>query len=115
MEPSGSFRLRSFSRRVGRSNSCLLESELARSDDFGAIVGYQRLSESMRLTGERDYVSGIRPGKKRAGVVVGLFGRVFSFRRQRPEEGRKAEEMKKKKKRSSWLPDPDRRWPIQGW
>ncbi|KAF0910359.1 hypothetical protein E2562_001537 [Oryza meyeriana var. granulata] len=28
------------------------------------------------------------------------------------EEGSK--EKKGKKKRSSWLPDPDRRWPVQG-
>jgi len=25
------------------------------------------------------------------------------------------EEKKEKKKRSSWLPDPERRWPVQGW
>nr|DAD21664.1 TPA_asm: hypothetical protein HUJ06_023127 [Nelumbo nucifera] len=24
-------------------------------------------------------------------------------------------EVKQKKKRSSWLPDPERRWPVQGW
>ncbi|CAA6653579.1 unnamed protein product [Spirodela intermedia] len=27
-------------------------------------------------------------------------------------EGREGE---KQKKRSSWLPDPEKRWPVQGW
>lgn len=30
------------------------------------------------------------------------------------EEGRKDKQHQQKKKRSSWLPDPDRRWPVQG-
>ncbi|KAL5719724.1 hypothetical protein ACHQM5_012469 [Ranunculus cassubicifolius] len=38
-------------------------------------------------------------------------GAVSSGQEMKEEEIK--EEMKKKK--SSWLPDPDRRWPVQGW
>lgn len=46
----------------------------------------------------------------------GILNKVLSF----TKVGTKKEEEKKKKReptkrRSTWLPDPERRWPVQGW
>lgn len=106
MEFSRSFRL-------SRSHHILLSSEL--TSECAKIAGYERISQSMRLTGEYDF--SFKEKKRKRGV--GLIGKVFSFRRASSphEEPNKVVEtvVKKEKKRSSWLPDPDKRWPIQGW
>lgn len=109
-------RLMEFSRsfRLSRSHHILLSSESVTSE-CAKIAGYERISQSMRLSGEYDF-SFKEKNRKRG---VGLIGKVFSFRRVSSphEEPNKVVEtvVKKEKKRSSWLPDPDKRWPIQGW
>jgi len=103
MEFSRSFRL-------SKSHHILLSSEYVTSE-----CGYKRLSQSMRLSGEYDFSEKYKKNKR----GVGLLGKVFSFARissPHEEPNKMAERVvKKEKKRSSWLPDPDRRWPIQGW
>ncbi|KAA8531878.1 hypothetical protein F0562_006406 [Nyssa sinensis] len=106
---SRSFRLeRGSSLKLGRSNSSLLASELV-SSEIARITGYERLTESMRLT---DELSTDRRRKNRAWKFL---VKVFSFRKIGDDDviGQPAEE--KKKSRSSWFPDPHRRWPVQGW
>ena len=101
--------------RLSRSHHILLSSESVISE-CAKIAGYERLSQSLRLSGEYDF-SDKQKNHKRS--TVGLLGKVFSFRRVSTPHGEpnKVAEtvVKKEKKRSSWLPDPDRRWPIQGW
>ncbi|KAI6697113.1 hypothetical protein NL676_017232 [Syzygium grande] len=128
MELGGSFRLqggRPFS-KLGRPNSSLLLSESITAECARA-AGYERLSESTRLStdpagfGLRQGGGGGGGGGRARGRVASFLTRVFSFVRA-PAAGhdgrREAEECgaaKAIKKRSSWLPDPDRRWPVQGW
>ncbi|KAL3754898.1 hypothetical protein ACJRO7_002047 [Eucalyptus globulus] len=129
MELGGSFRLqgrRSLS-KLGRSNSSLLLSESV-SAECSRIAGYERLSESMRLStdpGGGTFGLGRDGSRGRTGGRVATFlTRVFGFggraagrderqrRREAEERGAAATAVRK---RSSWLPDPDRRWPVQGW
>lgn len=103
MEFSRSFRL-------SKSHRIPFSSEYVTSE-----CGYERLSQSMRLSGEYDFSEKYKKNKRGAG----LLGKVFSFARissPHEEPNKMAERVvKKEKKRSSWLPDPDKRWPIQGW
>lgn len=95
--------------RLSRSERILLSSESITSE-CAKISGYERLSQSMRLSEEYEHK------KNKRGI--GFITKVLSFRRiSTPHEGNVAVEMaaKKEKKRSSWLPDPNNRWPIQGW
>ena len=108
MELGGSFGL-------CRSHGSVLLSESVTSE-CARITGYERLSKSMRLSGEIDF-SDERPKRKRG---FGILSKVFAFRRmaegpERPEVEESQTVEKKQKKRCSWLPDPERRWPIQGW
>ncbi|TKY70382.1 hypothetical protein E2542_SST06672 [Spatholobus suberectus] len=107
MEFSRSFRL-------SRSHRILLSSESVTSE-CAKIAGYERLSKSMRLSGEYDFSDKHKKHKR----GMGLLAKVFSFTRisSSHEEPNKVAQtvVKKEKKRSSWLPDPERRWPIQGW
>ncbi|KAK4262178.1 hypothetical protein QN277_027763 [Acacia crassicarpa] len=71
----------------------------------------------MRLTGECDFSDG---RKKDSKAGLRLLSKVFfSFRKISSDHERSPGAVsvaeKKQKKRSSWLPDPDKRWPIQGW
>ncbi|CAK7339561.1 unnamed protein product [Dovyalis caffra] len=112
-----SFRLeRGSSIKLGRSNSSLLVSESI-SSECAKIAGYERLSASMRMSSEQDIR--YRSRKSRAFMFI---SKVFSFRKISGDCETKQqanmvtqEEKKRKKNRSSWLPDPGRRWPVQGW
>ncbi|QCD91024.1 hypothetical protein DEO72_LG4g1986 [Vigna unguiculata] len=105
-------RLMEFSRsfRLSKSHRIPFSSEYVTSE-----CGYERISQSVRLSGEHDFSEKYKKNKRGAG----LLGKVFSFARisSPQEEPNKVAErvVKKEKKRSSWLPDPDKRWPIQGW
>ncbi|CAK9152412.1 unnamed protein product [Ilex paraguariensis] len=123
---SKSFRLERGSslKRLGRSNSSHLASELAFSSEIARITAYERLSQSMRFTGES---SGSRRRKNRALV---LLSKIFCWKKIGGDEkkGQGAVETRakpttqvvpeesdmKKKRQSSWLPGPHRRWPVQG-
>ncbi|KAK7406694.1 hypothetical protein VNO78_08324 [Psophocarpus tetragonolobus] len=108
-------RLMEFS-KLSRSHHILLSSQSVNSE-CAKFAGYERLSQSLRLTGEYDFSDKHKKNKR----GVGLLGKVFTFRKicssHEDEQHNKVAEtvLKKEKKRSSWLPDPNRRWPIQGW
>lgn len=115
MEPSRSFRIqRGTSFRIGRSYRSALVSETITSE-YAGIARYERFSESMRLSGEHTTETKSRRNKDWGLLTL---SKVFSFRKSpgaaEAKQGRE-NVVKKKKKRSSWLPDPDRRWPVQGW
>ena len=99
-----------------RKNSSLLISESI-SPECARIAGYERLSASMRMRNEQDIGYGSRKSR-----VYTFISKVFSFMKissdcETEQHGdvvtREGE--RGKKKRSSWLPDPERRWPVQGW
>ncbi|CAI9754179.1 unnamed protein product [Fraxinus pennsylvanica] len=90
------------SKRVGRSNSSLVASDVAR------ITSYERLSESTRYESN----TGCSMRRRAWSCVM----KVFSFKKMidgQTTTPRGAE--KAKKRRSSWLPNPHQRWPVQGW
>ncbi|KAG6767942.1 hypothetical protein NC652_018633 [Populus alba x Populus x berolinensis] len=102
--------------KFGRSNSSLLVSESI-SSECTRVARYENLSASMRMSNDQDI--GYRSRKSRAYTFI---SKVFSFRKISSDcETRQQadmvtqEEKKGQKKRSSWLPDPERRWPVQGW
>ncbi|KAB1214581.1 hypothetical protein CJ030_MR1G014037 [Morella rubra] len=117
MESRRSFRLRGGSSfRLVRSYSSVLTSETITAECAG-ITGYERLSESRRLIDEYN----IGTERKKA-KDWWLLGKVFSFRKlpgdvqaRKGSEKVVEEKQAKKKKRPSWLPTPERRWPVQGW
>lgn len=116
---SRSFRLQqgSSSFKIGRSNSSLLVSESI-STECARDTNYERLSESMRL-GNEYVLDKSRSKKKRA---LGILTKVLNFRKdsvnveaKQPKEAKHDKKMKDVKRLSKWLPDPERRWPVQGW
>lgn len=121
-------------KRLERCNSLLLASELASSSDIARLTGYERLegyerlSQSMRLPNEYGGDCKLISITRKRPAAWRYLGNVFSFKRKGgrgkveleaaakpPEVEVVAPVVVKKKKRSSWLPDPDRRWPVQGW
>nr|GLL26324.1 uncharacterized protein LOC109177831 [Ipomoea trifida] len=93
-------------RRVGRSNSTLVASELAASE-AARVVAYSRLSQSMRVY---DEPASCQYDKRRKNRALAFLMKVFSC------NNADAIAIKEQKKRqSSWLPDHRRRWPVQGW
>ncbi|GAB2279529.1 hypothetical protein Dimus_014169 [Dionaea muscipula] len=112
-----------------RSRSTVLFSDSIPAES-AKYFGYERLSRSMRFS-DASTIREIEMEKKSNSDSKGIrfLSRVFSSRKSNTrledlaaeEMKKKAEKdttkqgMKKKKKWSSWLPDPDRRWPVQGW
>nr|GMC98676.1 uncharacterized protein LOC109177831 [Ipomoea batatas] len=101
-------------RRVGRSNSTLVASELEASE-AARVVGYSRLSQSMRVY---DEPASCRYDKRRKNKALTFLMKVFSCNNAdaiaiKEQTAEKAAEQKKRQ--SSWLPDHRRRWPVQGW
>ncbi|KAK4793482.1 hypothetical protein SAY86_023917 [Trapa natans] len=106
-----------------RSNSCRLLSESI-TDECARVAAYERLSGSMRLSSDRDIscLGCLQESNKKGGSkALALLGKIFNHRKaeggpdRRPETDMAVAEERKVKKRSSWLPDPERRWPVQGW
>ncbi|XAR57898.1 hypothetical protein NMG60_11026188 [Bertholletia excelsa] len=116
---SRSFRLdRGHSMRLERSGSSVLASELGCSE-IVRITAYERLSQSAGIA-SRDCPDGFRRRRKTGAWT--LLRKVFSFQKVdgghmkgRRAAATVAPEEEKKNRRSSWLPDPNRRWPVQGW
>lgn len=82
------------------------------------MAGYERLSRSMSLDREYDFSDQDQHDKKQHKRGLGILSKVilpFKKISNPPEESPPKVAEKKEKKRSSWLPDPDKRWPIQGW
>ncbi|RWW09632.1 hypothetical protein GW17_00026875 [Ensete ventricosum] len=105
--------------RILTNRSCrlILESSSAVAEHSAAITKYKRLSRSTRSPDER-------PRQQRASGARWLLPHFFLRKAgEVPRETNKGKtkktekkKMKKKKKSwSSWLPDPTRRWPVQGW
>lgn len=124
-------------KKIGRSNSSLLDSEFL-DTEITKLAAYERLSSSMRLTANADDFSGGNGNSSRRNKVrvwSSLMKKAFSFRKRVGDgeedvcrgEGMmkpaaKAPEVmvvtvaaEKKIKKSAWFPDPHRRWPVQGW
>ncbi|KAL9229865.1 hypothetical protein vseg_005285 [Gypsophila vaccaria] len=85
---------------------------------------YERLSHSMRLDLDADssLTFRISKDKKTRNKAWVLISRVFSFRRSNASDDilkyddHHGDVIKPvKPRRSTWLPDPNRRWPVQGW
>lgn len=123
MELSRSFRQQqgSSSFKLCRSESSLLMSESI-SNEYARLASYERLSGSMRL-GNECVLGKSRCKKNKA---WGILSKVLSFRKhsgdmetkQLPEfdeENKKTKKKKNLKKHCKWLPDPEKRWPVQGW
>lgn len=131
---SRSFRLEkgpSLSNRLERSSSSLLASELVIRE-----TSYEKLSQSMRFADEYElssydygydheyelpsYEHGHSHGKGRRNRSSWSFlTKVFSCKKMGSSRGVKPPQVTmavgEKNKRSTWLPDRQRRWPIQGW
>lgn len=123
MEPTRSFRLvRGSSIRLGRSYSSALVPESITSD-CDRITGYKRLSQSMRASindNENEYDTIDDTTTRNKKKTWGILRRVFSSRKRDDEAEKVKKEMNKMKKKvkskwSSWLPDSEKRWPVQGW
>ncbi|KAM7516256.1 hypothetical protein LguiA_005839 [Lonicera macranthoides] len=115
---SRSFRLErgsSLKHNLGRSNSSLLASELV-SSEISRFTAYDKLSQSMRLTGESTVY------RRRRNKAWSFLTKVFYFNKPDSADviGRLGTNPPRKaagernSRRSSWIPDPNRRWP-QGW
>ena len=123
MEPTRSFRLvRGSSIRLGRSYSSALVPESITSD-CDRITGYKRLSQSMRASindNENEYDTIDDTTTRNKKKTWGILRRVFSSRKRDDEAEKVKKETNKMKKKvkskwSSWLPDSEKRWPVQGW
>lgn len=123
MEPTRSFRLvRGSSIRLGRSySSALVPASI--TSDCDRITGYKRLSQSMRASindNENEYDTIDDTTTRNKKKTWGILRRVFSSRKRDDEAEKVKKETNKMKKKvkskwSSWLPDSEKRWPVQGW
>ncbi|PON67668.1 hypothetical protein PanWU01x14_100920 [Parasponia andersonii] len=85
------------------------------------VTSYERLSESMRL--DNEYVSdksssSSTTSTRKNRAYWGILTKVLCFTQVGTKQRIKQVEDKKNettKRRSTWLPDPERRWPVQGW
>ncbi|POO02537.1 hypothetical protein TorRG33x02_015210 [Trema orientale] len=94
------------------------------SSECSRVTSYERLSESMRL--DNEYVpsrsssrSSITTSTRKNRAYWGILTKVLSFTQVGTKQRTKQIDDRKKnettKRRSTWLPDPERRWPVQGW
>ncbi|ERN17481.1 hypothetical protein AMTR_s00059p00043290 [Amborella trichopoda] len=99
--------------RKGKSKSLILLSESIPSE-CARFTSYERLSKSMKFE-----VGEIRSSHRKPSSTSFLSRFFSSFGRgevKQCEEVSVVKEKREKEKRKwSWRPDPDRRWPVQGW
>lgn len=103
-----------------RLNGALLDLESI-SSECSRIASYERLSSDDRKACRS--VSEKRSGKKKIGAWgIIILSKVLSFAKDENNHNHNHNNKKKtttstsgKKRRSTWLPDPERRWPVQGW
>ncbi|KAJ8460644.1 hypothetical protein OPV22_033570 [Ensete ventricosum] len=117
-ELDGSFRLYRRDPPLGRSRTCRVLLESSVSSECAQMAKYERLSQSLGPPGEP-------PRQPRRVGVWRLLTDSFTRKVSEPPRRATAEDTKKaaivvwsaegKRRWSSWLPDPDRRWPVQGW
>ncbi|RAL52522.1 hypothetical protein DM860_017216 [Cuscuta australis] len=111
------------SRRRGRRNgSLLLASELAASDAAERAAAYGRISRS-RSCGRHDKIGEMKKNRALT-FLMEVFSRNYmgcggggSTGVETADDAvvRQKKAKKEKGPPSSWLPDPHRRWPVQGW
>lgn len=118
---SKSFRLErgsSLSTRLERSNSSLLASEYISP----RITSYEKLYKSSRFLEGSPRIShsyhdhhqrGNRSGWSFLTKILSSFRKTDGQAHPTVKSSQSAGQEKKKK--SSWLPDPQHRWPVQGW
>ncbi|PIA52634.1 hypothetical protein AQUCO_01000484v1 [Aquilegia coerulea] len=117
---SRNFRLhRGSSIKLGRSNSSSLVAESI-SSESARFIRYERLSQSMRLPEEWNSRDQLQHQRKLTKKPLFLLRRIFS--RRAAQDNRKEQVLRSQKEEktrkswySSWLPDPNQRWPVQGW
>lgn len=115
---SRSFRSQQQQQQQKRSKRIMLLSSESISAECVAITAYERLSRSVRLS---DELTGGHRQKSKARLFLGRFN--FGQQKQHADTAKEGEEKKTRSgaggksssRWSSWLPDPDRRWPVQGW
>ncbi|KAL0286444.1 UNVERIFIED_CONTAM: hypothetical protein Sangu_2731400 [Sesamum angustifolium] len=127
----GSFRLDESSslRRIGRSSSSLVASELVTSE-IARITAYEKLSQSLRVTAEESPSTNERKQRCRRNKAWTSLVKLFSHKKVENNRNVKHRRVTvatvaepprvvvagdTKKSRTCWLPDPHRRWPVQGW
>ncbi|KAL0423902.1 UNVERIFIED_CONTAM: hypothetical protein Sradi_0925000 [Sesamum radiatum] len=116
-------------RRIGRSSSSLVASELVTSE-IARITAYEKLSQSMRVTAEESPSTNERKQHCRRNKAWTSLVKLFSHKKVEnnrnvkhrrvtvatvAEPPREVVAGDTKKSRTCWLPDPHRRWPVQGW
>lgn len=103
-----------------RSRSSILFSDSIPSES-ARFTAYHSLSNSMRLSAESDRVDSASSRKKNK-QPWRILSRIFSHRKSNGPDHiiREAkisgdDRSSAVKKKSRWLPDPNRRWPVHGW
>jgi hypothetical protein len=119
-------------RRRSTSHHLLMDAiEGSEEEEKVPLPDYERLSQSMRLPEDtaqepeqKALIHSQSPVQKP--IARKLIDKVFKKDAEKDKDKEKEKEKdgdgdggspvnKEKKKRSSWLPDPEKRWPIQGW
>ncbi|KAL8120533.1 hypothetical protein AgCh_017642 [Apium graveolens] len=102
----------SLSNRLERSNSSLLASEYISP----RITTYEKLSKSSRFPEETPPTSrsyhDYHPRVNKTGSWSFLTKVLSTFKKT---DSQAHPPSQSKKKKTSWLPDPQQRWPVQGW
>ncbi|KAH0463981.1 hypothetical protein IEQ34_006767 [Dendrobium chrysotoxum] len=102
-----------------KTSNLLQDSLSQHKGAFMPMPGYERLSQSMRFFSEEPRQEKLVQRLRQGGWVRKVMGHVFFLHKVDGDRGVRKEgegkEKERKKKRSSWLPDPERRWPLQGW
>lgn len=130
---SSSFLASCSSFRLRRSRSSALYSGSIPSES-ARFTSYERISHSMRLDDEpfpssidwsddesrRKGDGGRHSRRRRNRALSSKISRLFSFLRPSARDGEREAGSEKRSARrrksgSNWLPDPNRRWPVQGW
>lgn len=105
-------RRRSFSsdnNKFTRSDNSHLKSELGSSLSF-RLTSYVKLSDSMRLYDDVAESSNNYGCRKRTGAWA-FVAKIFCLKKAAGAGSDSSD----RRRSSSWRPDPNRRWPVQGW
>lgn len=117
-------------RRRSTSHHLLMDAIEGSEEEKVPLPDYERLSQSMRLpedTVQQEPEKALTHSQSHVQKPIArkLIDKVFKKDGEKDKDKEKEKEKdgdggnspanKEKKKRSSWLPDPEKRWPVQGW
>lgn len=105
---------RSFSfdqNKFSRSGNSRLVSEIG-SSVSARFTAYEKLSDSMRMAD--DVASTNNHGRRSKNGVLRFVNKIFSLKKGGSDSSETRAE-KTSVRTSSWRPDPNSRWPVQGW